>query len=248
MNTKMTTLGPSSRRVVLGGGVAVSYGLFAKSVLDRAKEAENASLFTEKATLAFASAVPQDSLRVLEIGFGQKGRNLERLPPKTKLAGIDLDPPSGSDLDRVQAQAADFGIDLSLLRGDASAIPFPDSSFDAVVGTFVLCSVTDQMAVLREISRVLKPRGRYGFVEHVRADPGTSLLKQQQIFDPLQQRLAHNCHLCRETDELIASVACGRQCPTGGDQALFSTLDKLERFQVPEMWPISQQSWGVVTR
>ena len=44
---------------------------------------------------------------------------------------------------------------------------FPDNHFDTVVTTTVLCSVPDIDAVLREVIRVLKPGGRFLFLEHV---------------------------------------------------------------------------------
>ena len=45
-------------------------------------------------------------------------------------------------------------------RGDATSLPYPDASFDAVVLVTVLGEIPDQDAALREIARVLEPGGR----------------------------------------------------------------------------------------
>ena len=58
---------------------------------------------------------------------------------------------------------------------------FPDSSFAAVIITLVLCSVQDQSAVLREVQRVLKPGGKFYFMEHVIAPEGSTLRRVQQV-------------------------------------------------------------------
>ena len=46
---------------------------------------------------------------------------------------------------------------------DATKLPFPDGSFDAVVCQFGLMFLPDKAAGIREAFRVLKPRGRYLF-------------------------------------------------------------------------------------
>ncbi|CAK0874385.1 unnamed protein product [Prorocentrum cordatum] len=106
----------------------------------------------------------------------------------------------------------------------------------------VLCSVEDPAAALRETSRVLVPGGRFGYLEHVSADVGSPLEWQQLAMDPLQQQIAGNCHLHRDTEALIRGSV-------GSEQgSLFSQLDDTERYEVWQMWPISQQVVGVATK
>ena len=89
----------------------------------------------------------------------------------------------------------------------------------------------------------MNPRGgTFGFIEHVAVNLENENEKdlafldwQQQKLDPLQQALAHNCHLHRSTDKEIESVF--------GDQARWL---QMERFQVKDMWPVSCQSRGVI--
>ena len=92
------------------------------------------------------------------------------------------------------------------MLGAAEKLPFDDASFDAVVSTLCLCSVDDVEATILEVARVLKKNGRYGFVEHVAAEDGTLLDVQQRVLDPLQQRLANNCHLHRPIDRALLNA------------------------------------------
>lgn len=134
---------------------------------------------------------------------------------------------------------------MSWVQGSVQGLPFEDGTFDAVIMIKVLCSVSDPMAALREVSRVLAPGGRFGYVEHVAAEAGSPLEWQQLLIDPLQQALA-NCHLHRDTDGLIRGSLLGAAGAGGG--ALFEREEAAERYQVWEMWPITQQAAGVVVK
>jgi ubiquinone/menaquinone biosynthesis methyltransferase len=54
---------------------------------------------------------------------------------------------------------------VQFLVGDGLSLPFPDSSFDAVVTGFALRNVADLDAALSELYRVLKPGGRLSCLE-----------------------------------------------------------------------------------
>ena len=68
-------------------------------------------------------------------------------------------------------------------------------SFDYVVGTHVLCSVTDIFMVLKQVRRALKPGGQYVFVEHVAAekekDPSTYYM--QILMQPFINIIGNGC-------------------------------------------------------
>jgi SAM-dependent methyltransferase len=53
-----------------------------------------------------------------------------------------------------------LGLDASFLEGTAESIPAPDDSFDAVVSVFAAIFTPEPAMAAKEMSRVLRPRGR----------------------------------------------------------------------------------------
>ena len=90
-----------------------------------------------------------------------------------------------------------------LHEASAEALPFDNDRFDAAVVTLVLCSVDDQIRALREIRRVLKPRGRIHFIEHVLAKHRPALIKWQRLLQPVWVCACGNCHLTHDTGSSI---------------------------------------------
>jgi len=137
---------------------------------------------------------------VLEVGGGT-GANLAYYPPAvSRLVLAEPDPAMRRRLTR-RAGARAVVIDAG-----AEKLPFPDGSFDAVVCTLVLCSVRDPAAALAEIRRVLRPGGRFVFVEHVAADGNAGRLRWQRRIEPIWKRLMGNCHVTRRTEEAIRTA------------------------------------------
>lgn len=191
-------------------------------------------------TALFASIPAQSS--VLEIGFGSGGgANLQFYPPNAGISVTGLDPAilgSGNeDTDEARADYAARGIALRTLPGSAESLPFRDAEFDCVVGTLVLCSVSDPTSVLSEIARVLKKGGRYLSVEHVLSDV-EPLQSTQRLLDPLQQVVAHNCHLARQTDRLFLDDS----------RALGLRVRELTRHSFASQFPISSQIYSRLDR
>ncbi len=103
---------------------------------------------------------------VLEVGVGT-GKNMPFYPEGVRVTGVDLTP---GMLDRAHKRAAILNREVTLLLGDAQNLDLPEASFDAVVATFVFCSVSDPVLGLRELGRVVKPDGQIFLLEHVRSD------------------------------------------------------------------------------
>jgi ubiquinone/menaquinone biosynthesis C-methylase UbiE len=100
--------------------------------------------------------------RVLEIaaGTGIVTRMLrDALPPTTDLVASDLNPPM---LDVARGKFA-AGENIEFRPADATALPFPDVAFDAVVCQFGVMFFPDKDKAYREARRVLAAGGRYHF-------------------------------------------------------------------------------------
>ena len=98
--------------------------------------------------------------RVLETaaGTGIVTRKLrDALPADTQLTATDLNPPM-LDLARAKFRP---GEQVSFQSADATALPFADASFDAIVCQFGLMFFPDKAASFSEAHRALAPGGRY---------------------------------------------------------------------------------------
>src|SRR5512141_344181 len=159
---------------------------------------------------------------VLEVGAGT-GRNIPFYP--RTLSRLVLSEPDehmrhklnekvrAANLDRVEV--SDASLDNLTLRA---------GSFDAVVGTLVLCSVPGLDHALLELHRVLKPGGRFVLLEHVAAEDRPRRLKWQYIAEPFWKRIAGNCHLTRRTADAIAAAGF--------------TVTDLKRESMRKAWPL----------
>ena len=143
---------------------------------------------------------------VLEIGPGT-GPNLVYYPAGIRWLGVEPNPFMVPYL-RTAAERA--GLQVDLQPGTAERLPTEDSSMDVVVSTLVLCSVSDPGSVLREIRRVLKPGGRFVFIEHVAAPPGTRLRRVQKTIRPVWTFITDGCHPDRETGATIERAGFGQ--------------------------------------
>jgi ubiquinone/menaquinone biosynthesis C-methylase UbiE len=130
--------------------------------------------------------------RILDIGCGT-GRHTVALAQRGyRMTGVDL---SAAMLAQAQARAAQAGVDIAWVHGDATRVDFP-AQFDAVLclceGAFGLLGAGDDalghpLAVLRMASRALCPGGKTLFTvlsatRLIRAwNPGDTA----QRFDPL---------------------------------------------------------------
>ncbi len=132
---------------------------------------------------------------VLEIGPGG-GANLPYYSSQIRWAGVKPNLYMHQYL-REKAGTRDLPIDLR--TGIAEEIGSEDGSFDAVVTTLVLCSVSDLARSLQEILRVLKPGGRFVFIEHVAAPAGSRTRHLQRWIRPLWKVIGDGCHPDRET-------------------------------------------------
>lgn len=136
---------------------------------------------------------------VLEIGFGT-GINLSYYPENIReIATVDANP-GVHVIAQKRISSSQIAVDHHVLSSEN--LPMADQSFDSVVSTFTLCSIANIEQALGEIYRVLKPEGRFFFVEHG-LSPEPDVQRWQHRLTPLQKRIGGGCHLNRNMRELI---------------------------------------------
>jgi ubiquinone/menaquinone biosynthesis C-methylase UbiE len=168
--------------------------------------------------------------RTLEVGFGTGlnapfyGGEVERV------TGIE---PSAGAEKRARKRIAEAKVPIEWKQGRGEELPFEDASFDTVVTTLVLCTKTgDPQAILSEISRVLKPTGRFLFWEHGHsADP-----KAQKLQRRLNgvHKLVMGCRLDAPIRVLIEGAGF--------------RFERIEDFVLPKQPPFIHMVQGVAAR
>jgi ubiquinone/menaquinone biosynthesis C-methylase UbiE len=103
----------------------------------------------------------------------------------------------------LQRRARRYQTDLDIRTIHGEAIDLPDASAGAVVATLVLCSVADPQQVVSEIRRILKPGGRFIFLEHVAAPENSLLGRWQKWLHKPWHYLSEGCHLQRNSHTLV---------------------------------------------
>ena len=125
---------------------------------------------------------------ILEIGFGT-GLNLEHYPVHVRhLTAVD----PGVGMTRIARRRIEGShIDVDLRVQTAEELPFEDERFDCVVSTWTLCSIRDGRRAVAEIGRVLKPGGRFLFLEHgLSEEPRIQLRTDNASLICFRQRIA----------------------------------------------------------
>ena len=137
--------------------------------------------------------------RVLELGFGS-GLNAGAYPPA--VTRIDAVEPSDLGWSMSAQRRRGASVPIARVGLDGQQLEAEDSSYDAVLSTFTLCTIPDVAAALAEVRRVLRPGGAFHFLEHGLApDPGVA--RWQRRLDPIERRIAGGCHLSRDIPELV---------------------------------------------
>jgi SAM-dependent methyltransferase len=141
---------------------------------------------------------------VLEVGFGT-GLNLAWYGAGVKsVTGVDPHAHEGFAALDARVARSPFPVLRAPLPADRG-LPFDAGRFDCVVTTWTLCSIRDASAALAEMRRVLRPGGRYVFVEHgLAADPRTA--RWQNRLNPVWRRIADGCNMNRPIDRLVESA------------------------------------------
>jgi ubiquinone/menaquinone biosynthesis C-methylase UbiE len=108
--------------------------------------------------LAFALPKPAERVLDLACGTGVVARlAAQRVGPSGSIVGIDLNP---GMLAVARSVTAPHGAQIEWRESNVNALPFHDATFDVALCQQGLQFFPDRSAALREVRRVLVPRGR----------------------------------------------------------------------------------------
>lgn len=133
---------------------------------------------------------------ILEIGCGP-GANFAHYPPGSLVTATDYSEHMLKSA-RIEATSDAVAASVTVEHAEAGGLHYPDASFDAVVSTLVLCSVSNLAETLEEIRRVLRPGGEFRLWEHVRSN-NRLVAAAQTAVTPFYSPFADGCHLNRDT-------------------------------------------------
>jgi ubiquinone/menaquinone biosynthesis C-methylase UbiE len=139
---------------------------------------------------------------VVEIGFGS-GLNMPAYPPEVKLVYAVEPAATARRLAEERIAESHVHVEHVALRGES--LPLDDASCDGALSTFTLCTIPEVEVALAEVWRVLRPGGRFHFLEHG-LSPDRSIAAWQRRLEPFQKRLADGCHLTRDPTELVRAA------------------------------------------
>jgi ubiquinone/menaquinone biosynthesis C-methylase UbiE len=137
----------------------------------------------------FRTADLQPGARVLDVGCGTgliARRAAEIVGQDGSVAGLDVSPDMIAVASALPVAA---GAPIEWHQGDATALPFPDESFDVVLSQMTLMFIEDRLIALRETRRVLAPGGRVLITTPGPIQP-TFELMEQAIVDHISPDLA----------------------------------------------------------
>lgn len=167
---------------------------------------------------------------VVEIGAGV-GANFPYFKKGTHVIAVEPNPHMHPGLRR---KARRCGLPLSILESGAETIDLPDNSVNAVVCTLVLCTVSDPARVLSEIRRILRPGGRFIFLEHVAAPHKTWRRRLQDSLYGFWRYIFEGCNTNRDTGALLRGAG-------------FQKVDIEEYVMESLFLPVNSQIAGVAT-
>ena len=144
-------------------------------------------------------------LVILEIGCGG-GTNLKYYPAGSELIFVEPNRHYETTLYETVRQHPDLQILAFHVSPAENMREVESGSVDVVVSTIVFCSVDDPNQCLQEIIRVLKPGGKFVFLEHVKAPRQFYIVRFLQVLLDLSRvwpLMFDGCRVSRNTEESI---------------------------------------------
>jgi ubiquinone/menaquinone biosynthesis C-methylase UbiE len=113
-------------------------------------------LVLELGAIAVERAGIAAGMRVVDVATGSGNAAIPAALRGATVTGLDLVPEL---LDTARRRAAEAGVEVEWVVGDAEELPFPDRSFDAVLSTLGVQFAPRHGLAAREVARVCKPGG-----------------------------------------------------------------------------------------
>src|SRR5689334_11299262 len=94
---------------------------------------------------------------VLDVACGAGNATIPAAGTAARTVGLDITPEL---IEAGKRAAAEAGVEIEWVEGDAQDLPFDDDSFDVVLSVFGCMFAPDHAKAAAELARVLKPGGR----------------------------------------------------------------------------------------
>ncbi|MDX6513565.1 MAG: hypothetical protein QOE36_3069 [Gaiellaceae bacterium] len=107
--------------------------------------------FVERSLPDVRELLGPGSGRCLDVACGTGIASLAVAELGWNVAGVDV------SADQLRIARTRLGSEAELVEADATALPFPDRSFDAAVSTFTHTDLDEFAAAVQEVARVLRP-------------------------------------------------------------------------------------------
>lgn len=176
--------------------------------------------------------LPQARGTVLEIGVGS-GANFDHYDP-ARVGKIYAVEPNPEMVRLAERRLRGTALTVEFLGVPGERIPLADACVDTVVSSFTLCTIPGLVDALREVHRVMKPRGRLIFLE-ITSSPDPRVRRWQRRWEPLHYRLFSGLFLTRDIPSLLK---------IGGFS--IETVDSGYMARFPKSW--THCCWGTAVR
>lgn len=121
---------------------------------------EIARTIATAAELVVERAGAAAGLSLLDVATGSGNVAIPAAQAGSSVTGLDLTPRL---LEVARGRAADAGLDVRFVEGDAEELPFEDASFDRVTSCFGVMFAPRQQLAAAELARVARPGARIVF-------------------------------------------------------------------------------------
>ncbi|MGX1929608.1 class I SAM-dependent methyltransferase [Flagellimonas sp. 2504JD4-2] len=139
---------------------------------------------------------------LVEIGSGA-GANFKYLKDVDQVIAVEPNPYMHASL---QESADKRNIKLQINPCSAEEITIESNSVDTVISTLTLCTIKNEKRALDEIKRILKPNGKFIFIEHVSAKKGSLVKFIQWLIRKPWFWLFEGCHTHKDIASSIQNA------------------------------------------